>query len=81
MPSQAALERGRAAAEGILRAHRNANQGAYPETVAVNISPEADEHGCWCGSGMTLPADLGTALLQSPAPGLKQMIDVHVLAS
>ena len=35
MPSQAALERGRAAAEGILKAHRDANAGAYPETVAV----------------------------------------------
>lgn len=35
MPSQAALERGRAAAEGILKAHRDANNGAYPETVAV----------------------------------------------
>ena len=35
MPGQAALERGGAAGQGILQAHRDANNGAYPETVAV----------------------------------------------
>lgn len=39
MPSQAALERGAAAAKGILKAHRQANNGTYPETVAVSASP------------------------------------------
>ncbi|DBA83121.1 TPA: Magnesium chelatase [Trebouxia sp. C0005] len=37
MPSQAALERGAAAAKGILKAHRDANHGTYPQTVAVNL--------------------------------------------
>ncbi|KAL3147924.1 Magnesium chelatase, variant 2 [Trebouxia sp. C0010 RCD-2024] len=37
MPSQAALERGAAAAQAILKAHRDANNGTYPETVAVNL--------------------------------------------
>eukprot|EP00873_Tetraselmis_striata_P036146 jgi/Tetstr1/456410/TSEL_043144.t1 len=37
MPSTAALQRGTAAAMGILDAHREANAGAYPETVAVNL--------------------------------------------
>ena len=39
MPSQAALERGAAAGQGILRAHRDANRGTYPETVAVSTTP------------------------------------------
>lgn len=37
MPSQAALERGAAAGQGILKAHRDANNGTYPETVAVPL--------------------------------------------
>ena len=37
MPSAAAMERGRAAAEAILVAHREQNEGAWPETVAVNL--------------------------------------------
>lgn len=37
MPSQAAMERGSQAAEAILSAHRAANNGDYPETVAVNL--------------------------------------------
>ncbi len=37
MPSQAALERGAAAAKGILKAHTDANQGTYPQTVAVSF--------------------------------------------
>jgi hypothetical protein len=37
MPSAAALKRGSAAAAAILDAHRKANGGAYPETVAVNL--------------------------------------------
>ena len=36
MPSQAALERGAEAAKAILTAHRDANGGTYPETVAVS---------------------------------------------
>lgn len=39
MPSQAALERGAAAAQAILKAHRDANNGTYPETVAVSLRP------------------------------------------
>ncbi len=35
MPSQAALERGSAVAKDILDGHREANGGAWPETVAV----------------------------------------------
>ena len=35
MPSQAALERGSAVAQGILDSHMQAAAGAYPETVAV----------------------------------------------
>ena len=35
MPSQAALERGSAVAHGIIDSHKQANAGAYPETVAV----------------------------------------------
>ncbi len=35
MPSQAALERGSQVAAAILQAHRDANGGAWPETVAV----------------------------------------------
>ncbi len=38
MPSQAALERGSAVARDILEAHREANNGTWPETVAVRIS-------------------------------------------
>ena len=37
MPSLAALERGAAAAAAVLVAHRQANEGAWPETVAVNL--------------------------------------------
>jgi hypothetical protein len=37
MPSPAAMERGAAAANAILDAHRAANDGAWPETVAVNL--------------------------------------------
>jgi len=37
MPSQAALERGAAAGKGILKAHRDANHGTYPQTVAVSF--------------------------------------------
>ncbi|KAK9800208.1 hypothetical protein WJX73_009512, partial [Symbiochloris irregularis] len=37
MPSAAALERGTAAAEAILTQHQAANDGAWPETVAVNL--------------------------------------------
>ncbi|KAK9915657.1 hypothetical protein WJX75_002261 [Coccomyxa subellipsoidea] len=37
MPSQAALERGSAVARDILEGHREANGGAWPETVAVNL--------------------------------------------
>ncbi|KAK9811539.1 hypothetical protein WJX72_005618 [[Myrmecia] bisecta] len=37
MPSPAALERGTAVAQAILDSHRAANEGAYPETVAVNL--------------------------------------------
>ncbi|EFN54112.1 hypothetical protein CHLNCDRAFT_25038 [Chlorella variabilis] len=37
MPSLAALDRGSKAAEAILQAHREANDGAWPETVAVNL--------------------------------------------
>ncbi|CAL8470018.1 g9560 [Coccomyxa elongata] len=37
MPSQAALERGSAVAKDILDGHREANGGAWPETVAVNL--------------------------------------------
>ena len=41
MPSAGALERGTAAAETILTQHRAANDGAWPETVAVGL---ADMH-------------------------------------
>lgn len=37
MPSTAAMTRGTEAAEAILDAHRQSNQGALPETVAVNL--------------------------------------------
>ena len=37
MPSQAALEHGAAAGKGILKAHRDANHGTYPQTVAVSF--------------------------------------------
>ena len=37
MPSKAALRRGQLAADRILDQHRSANDGAYPETVAVAI--------------------------------------------
>lgn len=37
MPSPAAMQRGAEAAEAILKAHRAANDGAWPETVAVNL--------------------------------------------
>jgi magnesium chelatase subunit H len=37
MPSPAALARGAQAAEAILAQHREANGGAWPETVAVNL--------------------------------------------
>ena len=37
MPSQAALERGNAVGAAILQAHRDANGGAWPETVAVSM--------------------------------------------
>ena len=37
MPSPAALARGAAVADAILDAHRAANAGAWPETLAVNL--------------------------------------------
>jgi magnesium chelatase subunit H len=37
MPSAAAVARGEAAGKGILDAHAAANDGALPETVAVNL--------------------------------------------
>lgn len=37
MPGPAATERGAAAAAAILEAHRAANGGAWPETLAVNL--------------------------------------------
>ena len=37
MPSVAAMQRGSAAAEAILSAHKAANGGEWPETVAVNL--------------------------------------------
>ena len=37
MPGPAAMQRGAEAAEAILVAHRAANDGAWPETVAVNL--------------------------------------------
>lgn len=37
MPGLAALDRGKAAADAILRAHREGAGGAWPETVAVNL--------------------------------------------
>lgn len=37
MPGPAAEARGAAAAEAILTAHRQQNDGAYPETVAINL--------------------------------------------
>jgi magnesium chelatase subunit H len=37
MPGSSALTRGAAAAEAILIQHRAANDGAWPETVAVNL--------------------------------------------
>lgn len=37
MPSLAAMDRGSRAAEAILEAHRQANGGQWPETVAVNL--------------------------------------------
>lgn len=43
MPGIAAVERGAAAAAAILTAHREANGGAYPETVAINL---------WCALGL-----------------------------
>ena len=36
MPSQAALDRGRAVGQGIIEAHQAANDGKLPETVAVS---------------------------------------------
>lgn len=38
MPSPAASERGAAVAEAILDSHRKANEGAWPETIAVSIA-------------------------------------------
>ncbi|KAL4458671.1 hypothetical protein ABPG75_013536 [Micractinium tetrahymenae] len=37
MPSIAAMDRGAKAAEATLEAHRQANHGQWPETVAVNL--------------------------------------------
>lgn len=37
MPGIAAQERGAAAGAAIVKAHREANGGAYPETVAINL--------------------------------------------
>jgi magnesium chelatase subunit H len=37
MPGPAAEARGAQAAQAILDAHRAANDGAYPETVAINL--------------------------------------------
>lgn len=37
MPGPAAEARGTQAAQAILDAHRAANGGAYPETVAINL--------------------------------------------
>ena len=45
MPSQAALERGSAVAQGIIDSHMQANGGAYPETVAVCLYPGPNPAG------------------------------------
>jgi magnesium chelatase subunit H len=37
MPGPAAEARGAAAAQAVLDAHRAANGGTYPETVAINL--------------------------------------------
>ena len=37
MPSLAALERGMDAGRQIVQAHRDANSGAYPETVRTDL--------------------------------------------
>lgn len=37
MPGPAAEARGAAAAQAVIDAHRAANGGAYPETVAINL--------------------------------------------
>jgi magnesium chelatase subunit H len=37
MPGPAAEARGAAAAQAVLDAHRAANGGAWPETVAINL--------------------------------------------
>lgn len=37
MPGPAAEARGAAAAQAVIDAHRAANAGAYPETVAINL--------------------------------------------
>ena len=51
MPSQAALERGSRVAAAILQAHRDANGGAWPETVAVRRlthgKPFSISQGSW----------------------------------
>lgn len=64
MPSQAALERGWAVAQGILDSHKQANAGAHPETVAVraaarmqrSCSMSALLRSCQCGTAALVPS-------------------------
>lgn len=51
MPNAAALQRGTAVAQSILEAHQDRNEGALPETVAVNLwgldAIKTKVGGCW----------------------------------
>jgi hypothetical protein len=67
MPSAAALQRGSEVAAAILAAHRNANSGAWPETVAVRSLPSVRPQ---CLSAFDTPACMccvGLCPLASPA--------------
>jgi len=60
MPGPAAEARGAAAAQAVLDAHRAGNDGAYPETVAINLwgldAIKTKVGACW--DTQTLPGSV-----------------------
>jgi hypothetical protein len=56
MPGIAAVERGAAAGQAVLQQHRDANGGAFPETVAINLWWVGRAMGGWGRGGCVMCA-------------------------
>jgi|AntAceMinimDraft_5_1070358.scaffolds.fasta_scaffold02164_7 cobalamin biosynthesis Mg chelatase CobN len=69
MPSPAAADRGARVAQAILDQHTAANDGAYPETVSVNLwrGVRAPPHACDCHALELTPRWTRVALEPNPS--------------